>query len=116
MTNRENYLQTIFSSKKFFVVLYHRRTKGNRKLITPGGEITNIGARWAGRPYQSPVFILVKVRSLDVEKPGQDVDENLPDPGCHLVGLGASEVNVEHENCYTDAEHFNIFIRYSNIS
>ena len=50
------------------------------------------------------MFILVKVRSLDVEKPGQDVDENLPDPGCHLVGLGAPEVDVEDEDGDTDAE------------
>ena len=57
---------------------------------------------------QSPVFVLVKVRSLDVEKPGQDVDKDLPDPGSHLVGLGTSEMNVEDENCDTDAEHFNI--------
>ena len=42
-----------------------------------------------------PVFVFVKVRSLDVEKAGEDVDEYLPDPGCHLVGLRTSEMNVE---------------------
>ena len=52
----------------------------------------------------SPVFVLVKVRSLDVEKAGEDVDEDLTDPGCHLVGLWTSEMNIEDENCHTDAE------------
>ena len=45
---------------------------------------------------QSPVFVLVKVRSLDVEKAGKDVDEDLADPGCHLVGLWTSEMDVQH--------------------
>ena len=52
----------------------------------------------------SPVFVLVKVRSLDVEKAGKDVDEDLADPGCHLVGLWTPEMNVQHKNCHTDAE------------
>ena len=43
-----------------------------------------------------PVFVLVKVRSLDVEKAGKDVDEDLADPGCHLVRLRTSEMNVQH--------------------
>ena len=50
------------------------------------------------------MFVLVKVRSLDVEKTGENVDEDLTDPGSHLVGLRTSEMNVEHKNCYADAE------------
>ena len=50
------------------------------------------------------MFVLVKVRSLNVEKTGENVDEDLTDPGSHLVGLRTSEMNVEHKNCYADAE------------
>ena len=55
-------------------------------------------------PQLSPVLVFVKVRPLDVEKPGQDVNEDFPHPGSHLVGLGTPEMNIENQNGYTDAE------------
>ena len=58
------------------------------------------------------MFVLVKVRSLDVEKAGKDVDEDLTDPGSHFVRLWTSEMNVEHENCHTDAEHYQNIIYF----
>ena len=50
------------------------------------------------------MLVLVEEWSLDVEEAGKDVDEDLPDPGRHLVGLGAPEVDVEDEDGDTDAE------------
>ena len=38
------------------------------------------------------------------QQPGQDVDEDSPDPGSHGVGLGGPEVDVEHHHRHTDAE------------
>lgn len=66
----------------------------------------------------SPVFVLVKQRPLDVQQAGQDVDEDLPDPGGHLVGLGTPEVNVEDEDCDTYAGQSSVRIiqyRYDNL-
>ena len=87
-------METIFRlfSKNHSVlsfIIYQKRNVGNRKILS--GE-----AAWIIGKYQSPVFVLVKVRSLDVEKAGKDVDEDLADPGCHLVGLWTPEMNVQH--------------------
>ena len=40
---------------------------------------------------------------LHDEEPGQQVDEDPPDPGRHQVGLGRPEVDVEHHDRHADA-------------
>ena len=40
---------------------------------------------------------------LHDEEPGQQVDEDPPDPGRHQVGLGRPEVDVEHHDRDADA-------------
>jgi hypothetical protein len=46
------------------------------------------------------------VGSAHHQQPGKNVDEDAPDPRCHGVGLGGSEVNVEDHDghAYTATE------------
>ena len=43
-------------------------------------------------------------RSPHHQQPGQDVDEDSPDPGRHGVGLRGPEVNVENHHGDADTE------------
>ena len=42
--------------------------------------------------------------SLHDQQPGQEVDEDPPDPGRHQVGLRGPEVDVEYHHSHADAE------------
>ena len=56
----------------------------------------------------APVFIFIKVWSLDVEQPGQNMNEHLPHPGRHLVCFWGAEVNIQnqHSHTYTETSFF----------
>ena len=51
-----------------------------------------------------PVFIFIKVRSLDIQQSWQNVDKNFSDPRGHFVSFRSSEMNVEHQHSHTNAE------------